>query len=62
MARNVDEVRWDRLAEAVGCYQRATESVADLQADDRFRAGRLSALSDVRAVMNHLAAEEGRHS
>ena len=55
------EVRYERLVNAIEAYRRATAQVADVLPGDPVRAGRLSAFSDVQAVICHIEAEECRH-
>ena len=55
------EIRWTRLCAAVNTMERATAEVQAVLPGDQKRQGRLSALSDVKAVMAHIEAEEGRH-
>jgi len=62
MARAADEIRWERLGTAIGTMERTTREVLGVIPDDVGRKARLLALSDVRAVMNHITAEEGKHS
>lgn len=62
MARVADEIRWERLGTAIGTMERTTREVLGVIPDDVGRKARLLALSDVRAVMNHITAEEGKHS
>jgi len=62
MARAADEIRWERLGTAIRTMERTTREVLGVIPDDVGRKARLLALSDVRAVMNHITAEEGKHS
>ena len=58
---NPYEIRWNRLTTAVDTMTNATRDVAALVGEDQVRHGRLVALSDVKAAMCHIVAEEGKH-
>jgi hypothetical protein len=56
-----EEIRWRRLEIAVDTMIEATKSVLGYVPGDQVRHGRLVALSDVKAAMCHIVAEEGKH-
>ena len=61
MPKHACEIRWDRLSTAVETMMGATRSVMEHVGEDPVRHGRLVALSDVKAAMAHILAEEGKH-
>ena len=58
---NPYEVRWNRLASYIETMTQAAQGVAALVGEDETRHSRIVTLSDVKAAMCHIVAEEGKH-